>query len=109
MGEYYKRCHALTQPDTDVTIKDLDGFWGSVGDMANTTASFAAAVSGSVIPSIIGAAVKGATIVAEDRRKKALIHAAKKFCDIGNRDDELTLRAFERIADQLVERYGVRG
>lgn len=108
LGEYYKRCYALTQPNTDITIKDVDGLWGSVGDIAQTTGSFAAAVSGSVIPSIIGAAVKGASAVAEDRRKNALIHAAKKFCEIGKRDDKLTLEAFERVADQLVERYGMQ-
>ena len=108
LGDYYKRCYALTQEGSDVTIKDLEGLWGSVGDITQISGSFLAAVTGSIVPAVIGTAAKGVSECAETARKAALIEAARKFSEIGGRKDKETLEAFERIANQLVERYGMQ-
>ena len=104
--DYYKRCYTLTESETDVTVTDSDlaGMFGMVGEGA--IVAFAAARNPQGMAA--GAAIQAGAAIYENARKDLMIQAAKNFCAICERDDIKAAKAFDRVADRIVERYGMQ-
>jgi hypothetical protein len=106
LSDYNIRCLGLSKDGSDLTVKDSDlaGMFDLVGEGA--LVAFAAARNPQGMAA--GAAIQAGGDLYEQARKALIKKAAEDFCAISERDHIKADKAFDRVADRIVERYGMQ-